>query len=107
MHGWPREHWSTLLDLPCNPGTLLPYLVEEVATLYPDATVTFRTLFLDCENEAQAIDNLSEPARSRLQKEIKDLPTNGDSWVDSRMIPAPMPLWPHKTAEAQTETIGM
>jgi hypothetical protein len=45
IHGWPREEWEAVIQAnDIDPDDVLPFLVEDVAAQYPDATVEFKVI---------------------------------------------------------------
>lgn len=71
VHGWPRKEWERVITRqegeevsdPVDPGDMIEYLVDTVATEDPEATVEFKDVSFVAENIRGSLKRLLPPKR--------------------------------------------
>lgn len=64
VRGWPRESWEPVyVEDSINPGEIVNYLVETIATEFPEATVEFDSVSFVANNVHGALKRLLPPRR--------------------------------------------
>jgi len=86
VHGWPRTAWEAVIQEDnLDARDMASFLVETIATEFPDATVTFVYISLLVSNISGALLRLLPPSRTREVEEELDARNTEDNVAYSRL----------------------
>jgi len=87
VHGWPRADWEAVVqpDDP-DPETVIAFLVDNVASRYPDATVEFQSVSFVVSSIHGALKRLLPPRRQAQVRADRDSRNTEESRAHSELM---------------------
>jgi len=82
VHGWPRADWADDTD----PETVIAFLVDDVASRYPDATVEFKSVSFVVSSIHGALKRLLPPRRQAQVRADRDSRNTEESRAHSELM---------------------